>query len=777
MVSFLSGLLRLSLFGSLLALLMVVLRLLFKGRVSQAVYYYLWLLVLFRLCIPIGITVSLPAAASDVFHTDTVSEPALAKDTADLPVQGENKRIEPDAEGLERIYTEGNTVSHSYRQKYIWNDAVFWVVLWGLGAAICVGWYLTGYLKFIHVIRRTAWEIPMETLQAWGMLDFWNSQNKSGRMRLAVCPKLRTPMLVGLLKPVIVIPDGPEGRPDGHLLWDKQGFQDKQLPQDKPLWDKRVLQDILCHELMHARHHDLLYKWAAVIVAALHWFNPVMILVRREIGRACELFCDEAVICGMDTAGRRHYGETLLSLASLPSGIGMLTAPLCKEKKHLKERLVGIVEYRKKGGLAVLLSMLLGLAAGGCALISDADISRPGQNQTAVSVSDSGDAVSDTGNGMDLYRDVLSGVEPFQYVPGKGVGDQLIKTVGISSVPGIFSPDSSYASIWRFTVLDLDGDGKEEVVLQVTDVGGDMGGYMILHQQAGIVYGYAGNYRIFENLKSDGTYMYTNLTVTERGIGKILRFSEEGYTAKPIMYEAADDGWQSVTYYNGQKMVAAEDYEREERRQGAKPDAVWHDFTDDGIKEAFSSLHSADSAVGHTVQEVTQNTGTAMYSFPVKVSEGKELTVVLQTKDPADKDYFAVDRIQIYHGKEQIQTIQTASLPAVEEYAWDGLFVNKGSKVGEPDVRDVNFDGAQDFGLLAVETYPHNVPYSYFLWNADAGRFDYGFTLFGSKALEVDEKRRYLVEESHDVNGVYQTVYQYTADGKLLRNEDVQRDW
>ena len=107
----------------------------------------------------------------------------------------------------------------------------------------------------------------------------------------------------------------------------------------------------------------------------------------------------------------------------------------------------------------------------------------------------------------------------------------------------------------------------------------------------------------------------------------------------------------------------------------------------------------------------------------------------------------------------------------MEEYAWDGLFVNKGFAVGEPDVRDLNFDGAQDFGLLAVETYPKNVPYSYFLWNKEKQQFDYGFTLFGSKALQVDAEQRKLVEHSNDVQGEYLDFYSYTADGRLVRQQ------
>ena len=55
-----AAVLRLSLWGSLLAGLLLALRPLLRGRVSGAVRYYLWLAVLLRLCIPAGITLPLP---------------------------------------------------------------------------------------------------------------------------------------------------------------------------------------------------------------------------------------------------------------------------------------------------------------------------------------------------------------------------------------------------------------------------------------------------------------------------------------------------------------------------------------------------------------------------------------------------------------------------------------------------------------------------------------------------------------------------------------------
>lgn len=58
---FFTALLRLSLLGSALGMLLLLLRRLLGGRVAHGVFYYLWLLVLLRLCLPAGLTLTLPA--------------------------------------------------------------------------------------------------------------------------------------------------------------------------------------------------------------------------------------------------------------------------------------------------------------------------------------------------------------------------------------------------------------------------------------------------------------------------------------------------------------------------------------------------------------------------------------------------------------------------------------------------------------------------------------------------------------------------------------------
>ena len=525
MSDFLALLLRLSLLGSMLSGLLFLVRLIFRGRLSQTVYYYLWLPVLLRLCIPGGVILPLPAGQQTV----PVSPPAPVS-PAEAPEWTDPVGRSEDFQAVSEPDMPEKSPSVFENLPEMLKSPGLWVSVWGLGALAFLGWYVGGYLRFSHRIKRS---LQPPSPEAAALL---RSLEPAGRVSLAVCPlaSANTPMLLGLLHPLIVLPPG--------------------------LADEALLRDILSHELLHARRLDMLYKWFAAVTASLHWFNPVMGFVRKEISRACELSCDEAVVRSMGEDERWHYGETLLELAAgVPSGQGRMAVTLCEEKRHLKQRLTVIAKYRKKGVLSVLLSLLSAGVISGCALFSGAE------RQPVESA-------------YEAYRSVLLGeTQIVLYKDGES------SQITIEEVPAVFSPNSEYAKIDRFSIVDLDGDGESEAVLQVIDVAGDMGGFLVLHREGGEVRGYPRSYREFESLKTDGTYGFTSPTGMEWGICT-GGFSGKEYTPKTLV-SGKDE----------------EEYNAAMAEQGQKPDAVWYEFTDENIERAFYGTDSQSPIPGNTL--------------------------------------------------------------------------------------------------------------------------------------------------------------------------------
>lgn len=180
------------------------------------------------------------------------------------------------------------------------------------------------------------------------------------------------------------------------------------------------------------------------------------------------------------------------------------------------------------------------------------------------------------------YFSVLSGEAPLLYTEE---GEEV--SLDLDRVPAVFSRESDYSSIWRFTAVDLDGDGETEVLLQVIDVAGDMGGYMILHREAEEVYGYSASYRDFEDLKTDGTYSCTHPAGTAVSVCRSC-FDGGSCLTEPLICSSTENGWETAAYFIKGQPASEEEYLAAIERQAAKPDAVWRPFDEKNIREMFA---------------------------------------------------------------------------------------------------------------------------------------------------------------------------------------------
>lgn len=174
--------------------------------------------------------------------------------------------------------------------------------------------------------------------------------------------------------------------------------------------------------------------------------------------------------------------------------------------------------------------------------------------------------------------------------------------------------------------------------------------------------------------------------------------------------------------------------------------------------------------------ETVQGSDTdTSHFFEMRLSEDRMLKAVLETP-VSEESYLPISRVLIYEGEHLIQQITASDIGDTGIYYSEGLFINEEHTIGLPDIRDVNFDGYCDFGLLAVSQYPRNVSYNYFLWNPEKDAFEFGFTAFGADALILDYEDQILKIIDNTTDSQVITEYRYekglmvpvdTADSSL----------
>jgi bla regulator protein BlaR1 len=153
------------------------------------------------------------------------------------------------------------------------------------------------------------------------LITHLSSQVSVPTPQIVLMPAGTTPALVGIRQPKILLPSDWQAR-----------FTD------------RSLRHVLLHELLHVRHRDLLWNWAATVVQALHWFNPLVWFVVSRFQADRELRCDAGALAILAPSERLDYGHTLLRIQETffaPPAIAGL-APCVRNHPTLRQRILMI---------------------------------------------------------------------------------------------------------------------------------------------------------------------------------------------------------------------------------------------------------------------------------------------------------------------------------------------------------------------------------------------------------------------------------------------------
>jgi len=344
--------------SSVLILSLIILRAVFKKRISPRLRYGLWLVVLLRLLLPFNIGQTDLSVLNHLpdFETAAVENAVL--------IVGETAAFTPfEAE----ITAAAQTAPVSEHNVPLHNGPGLFEILmtvYATGAALVLLVTAASNIRFASCLRKNRVDV-----------------GRFMGLQVYKSDAVETPCLFGLFRPAIYM---------------------------SPDVQEKNCKHVLMHEQAHYMQLDHIWAWLRGICLALHWYNPLVWLAARLSKQDGELSCDAMVIACLASEERIGYGETLISLSCTRRGLLCAVTPLSSKGKILKERIEYVAKRPATLMRSVALVLLIMLVITGCAFTGAKNEEPIVMDNMPVSLESSGGKLLDR-DGRELTE------ENFQY--------------------------------------------------------------------------------------------------------------------------------------------------------------------------------------------------------------------------------------------------------------------------------------------------------------------------------------------------------------------------
>ncbi len=325
--------------SSVLIAVILLLRLLLKGRISLRLQYGLWALVLLRLLLPFTIGSS-PISVSNFAPTEAQTPPpvvAVDQESADqdqapivVPDQTRQPQVEDQIPQSQTPVTQQPVTQQPVTQaptepaatdshnKINLSAAEILRILRVVGSVAVGIWFAAVNLRMHRKLRASRRPVEVENCS----------------LPVYVSDQVDTPCLFGLFRPAIYLTEA-------------------------CLEDESTLRYAIVHEQTHYRHLDFLWALLRCLCLALHWYNPLVWWAALASQKDAELACDESVLRRLGDSDRAPYGRALLRLTceKRPRLLSVSTT-MTGSAKNIKERITMIVK-KPKMAIYTLVAVLL----------------------------------------------------------------------------------------------------------------------------------------------------------------------------------------------------------------------------------------------------------------------------------------------------------------------------------------------------------------------------------------------------------------------------------
>ncbi|AZV57458.1 M56 family metallopeptidase [Clostridium sp. AWRP] len=339
-----------SLNGSVLVILILLIKMLLKKKLKAEFHYFIWFLLIIKLIMPYGPESNL--SIFNIFSAVTEKEETISSKyylkTSNI---SKNKLKDSNVPGN----LSKNKNIESLNKKINYKSILFFIWLMGIVFFIANTLY---EIRKIQLIKKNA--ISNKDSNFNNILNSClNIMNINKSVSLMYPYKSINPCLCGLIKPTIFIPQ--------NII--------KNISEDE-------FKHIIIHELCHLKRKDLLINWIIIILNTVYWFNPIIRYGFYKMKQDCETSCDAYALRYLGIDRNINYGNTIIKILQLENNSPSLitSAPMAVNNSEIKRRITMISKHKKSSLKNIICGILVITAITTVGLTSGISKAKPNSN-------------------------------------------------------------------------------------------------------------------------------------------------------------------------------------------------------------------------------------------------------------------------------------------------------------------------------------------------------------------------------------------------------------
>lgn len=337
-----------SLYGTVVGIALIIIKILLKNRLSPKWHYLIWIVLILKLLIPFG-----PECAVSLFNIIPVTHDINGinssvenydKSSIHLPAGSEINSTETYKIPVQPNFND-NTVGNTDNIKVNAKNIIAFI--WFFGALVMLLWLMYTYISFYKKLQKETYDTNQRLTNI-----FEKCKKRMGVKRnlcLRVSGIVNTPSLFGVINPKIILP-----------------------PETAKLGDKEI-EYVLLHELAHYKRKDVLINLLLLGFQVVHWFNPAMWYCFKCIRQDMEAATDERVLSILEHTEHKDYGRALIAILEnftqpllAPRLLGMVNDRNSMERRI---RMIKMAEiFKRKRNITIIVGIACILVLGGVLL-------------------------------------------------------------------------------------------------------------------------------------------------------------------------------------------------------------------------------------------------------------------------------------------------------------------------------------------------------------------------------------------------------------------------